>query len=120
MLLTNVTDFSAEQIVSRYKSLREVTRIGVVIAVLKSFVLRNRSGVDQLRAVAVVGQPIDQPVAVAGGFDRYRSELLAEGCQSSEHRVKVVGKSAFELDAVCVVDDRKNAIVGMQIDGCVK
>jgi hypothetical protein len=60
--------------------------VAAVVAVLEAVVLRNGGGVDQVHGIAVIHQPIDQPVPVAGRLHRHADPVVPIGRQVSQSR----------------------------------
>ncbi len=92
----------------------------LIVAVLQTVVLRNRGGVNQMHGIAMIHQPIDQPVPVVGRLHRHADQLFPVGFQITEQTRQIVGPSALQQGLAFAIHDGQHAVAGMQIDSCVK
>src|SRR5487761_2606775 len=73
------------------QQMSKVTRIGLVTAMLKPFVLFDRRGVGQMHRETSGVQTINQPVPVKGRFNDNPCQLLSPRYEQSNYFRQVVG-----------------------------
>ena len=101
------------------QQVRKVLRIGLVAAVLQSFVLLDRSGIGEMHVEARVLQAIDQPVPVVGRLDHDAGQLLLPANQKANDLRDVVRQALLCHNPIGIVDNSDNAVVGMQINPAI-
>ena len=94
-------------------------RIGLVAAVLQSFVLLDRSGIGQMHVEAGVLQAIDQPIPVVGRLDHHAGQLVLPSSKKADDLRDVVWQAFLRYYPIGIVDNSDNAVVGMQINSAV-
>ena len=88
----------------------EPTGVVTVVGVLQSVVLFDRTGVRQVKPIAGIHQPVDQPVPVEGRFDGDTLELGPVWLEETQDRRQVVAKLRFPNHFLVLVDDRDPAV----------
>ena len=93
----------------------QMLRIGLIAAVLQSFILLDRRRVGEMHLEAGVLQAIDQPIPVVGRLDHDAGQFVLPPSQKAHDLRNVVRQALLRRNAIGIVDDRDHAVVGMQI-----
>jgi len=101
------------------QQVRKVLRIGLVAAVLQSFVLFDRRRVGEVHMEAGVLQSVDQPIPVVGRLDHHAGQFVLPPGQKARDLLDVVGQALLRNNPIAIVDNSDNAVVGMQINSAV-
>lgn len=91
----------------------EVLRIGVVAAVLQSFVLLDRRRVGEMHMVASILQSVDQPIPVVGRLDHHAGQFVLPPSQKANDLRDIVGQPLLRHNPITIVDHSDNAVVVM-------
>jgi hypothetical protein len=92
--------------------------IGLIAAVLQSFILLDRRRVGEMQLQAGILQAIDQSIPVVGRLDHDACHLVAPARQNADDLRDLV-QALPRHNMIGIVDNRDNAVVGMQIDSAV-
>src|SRR5437667_12501543 len=94
-------------------------RIRLVAAVLETVVLLDRSSIGEMHVEAGILQTIDQPIPVVSRLDHDAGQVVLPSSQKADNLRDVVRQALLRHNAICIVNDRNNAVVGMQINPAV-
>ena len=104
---------------SQPQQVGQVLRIRLVAAVLETVVLLDRSSVCEMHVEASILQPVDQPIPVVGRLDHDAGQIVLPPSQKADDLRDVVRQAPLRHNAIGLIDDRDNAVVGMQINPAV-
>ena len=97
----------------------QMLRIRLVAAMLETVVLLDRSSICEMHMEASVLQAIDQPIPVVSRLDHDAGQFVLPPSQKADDLRGVVRQALLRHNTIGLVDDRDNAVVGMQINPAV-
>jgi hypothetical protein len=97
----------------------EVTRIGLIAAVLESIVFLDSRRIDEMHFEARFLQPVDKPVPVEGGFDHDASQLGSPWRKERKDFWQVVRHALFRDHPVRLIGHGHDAVIRMQVNSAI-